>query len=358
MECPNCQFQNAPGTASCLRCRGRLDLAGVDFVPPRAGDASLALRVRRRAGRRARLWGERVDRGAGALSAALRAPVPDDRRWSAVLWSIVPGLGSVHVGERVLGWTLFSIWGLLLALWLLTIGDGISWLFLAGAVSVHSTAVVVLFGRALGERNVVYRMLMGLVAYMLVAAIVYAPAGWALGRVVRVVPVQMAQGADGAVRAGDVLLYTGAWMRPAELARGDLVVFEVAAGMAGGAMLREGLGVGRIVGLPGERVTWKKEGERFVLRVDGVVVPPSMYPIAGMGRLEEFDIQSLDGSYTLLPTSIAANDIQAAGFAAGIALDRSRVPPARIIGRVLFRLRPWLRFGPVGLEPQDEEVGP
>lgn len=353
MECPNCAFQNAPGTPACLRCRSVMDLSGVDVLPPRAADATVALRARRRLAR----WGESADRRSNELLRTLRVPNPDARSWTAVGCSIVPGLGSVRTGNRALGWTLMSIWGAMLLLWLLTVGSGISWLFLGTAISVHSTAFLLLFSGAMQDRWIVIRMLTGFAVYALVATVIYAPMGFAIGRLVRVLPAVDVR-ADGAVRDGDVLLYSGAWTRPEHFARGDIVVFAIPERAAGGAQLRAGLGVDRILGRPGERVTWRKEGDRFVLRIDGAVQPSSMHPIGGLKGVEEFEMVAWPGHYILFPTSIAANDSRSAGYMSRIARDLSQVAEDDIVGRVELRLRPWRRFGPIGLEPPPEDRSP
>src|SRR5215470_12661603 len=53
MECPNCSFQNMPGQVNCVRCQSRLNLATVDYLPPRAGDRALTRGIRRSATRTA-----------------------------------------------------------------------------------------------------------------------------------------------------------------------------------------------------------------------------------------------------------------------------------------------------------------
>lgn len=349
MECPNCAFQNAPGTQACLRCRSVMDFSGVEFLPPRAGDATLAMKARRRVDR---VRG-RFDRWSSDVARSLRVPSPDAQSWSAVASSILPGLGSIRTGNRALGWTLMSIWGAMLLLWLLTVGSGISWLFLGAAVSVHSTAFLLHFASAMQDRWLVARMLVGFGVYALVATVLYAPVGYALGRLVRVLPAVDVR-ANGVVRDGDVLLYSGAWTRPETFALGDVVVFEIRARAAGGVQLREGLGVDRILGRPGDRVTWQREAGGFALRINGALQPPSMYPIGGLRSVEPFDLLAAEGHYLLFPTSIAADDRRSAAYMSNLARDLARVDESAILGRVELRLRPWHRFGPIGLEPTIE----
>ncbi|MFO0872454.1 MAG: S26 family signal peptidase [Phycisphaerales bacterium] len=353
-----------------------MDLSAVDFLPPRAADNSAVVRMQRRVDR----WRGRLDRQVSATARALRAPSPDTGSWSAVAWSIVPGLGHLRAGDRRVGWPLLIAWLALLLLSLLNAGSGLGWLFLTGAVSVHSTAISLLFSTVLRQAWMPLRMFYGLGLYVVVGLVIYYPASMMIAQVVHLLPAvdlrrtmpptgaavrgqfQTATAAsvlrdDGAIRDGDVLLYTGAWTRPAHFARGDIVVFRIDASAlpgAGNVQLNAGLGVDRIVGLPGEVVAWKKD----LLTVDGVEQPTSLWPIGGLKGIPEMEIRARDDQYVLLPTSVAANDIRAAYYASGLARSLGAMRNDQIVGKVFFRLRPWSRLGPVNAATPTRGEGP
>jgi hypothetical protein len=344
MECPNCTFQNSPGLKRCLRCGGLLDFSAVAVEPPRAGHG----RARRRAGGAGRAAGRRVAYAAEDLSRALRCPIVGVR-WSDLALSILPGLAQVRRGPRALGWALLAAWSVDLFLAAAFIGSGLSAVLCLFAVSLHCLAISLLLNATLMRMPLERRAAFGLGVYLLLLLGLYRPVG-ALGRgAFGWLEVSNIRGDAGILANRDVVLYTGRLTRPAAFERGDLVVYEIGRSRSGGAVIRPGLGIERVLGIPGDEV----ETDGRIVRVNGEELPPEQGPVGDAGRLPRMTLRASEGQYIILPTVVTHTGYANAGPVVNLALiSLAVVREDHIRGRVFWRMRPWLRAGvpraPVG----------
>lgn len=339
MRCPACQFENLPGLTACARCGSPLELAAVAIAPPRAS----RLRVRTRLRRTWHTYGVPVLE----LRSMLRplgylqvAPIP----WGAVLRSLVPGWGQMHVGRRRLGWWLLGTWAALLLLQLPVIGSGYAWLCLYLALSVHAAAVLLFFGDNLAYERRWMRMAFGLTVVLGLYTLCYRPTLWLTGRFATVVP--LSSFTEGTVlNRGDVILVEGPWLRPAQLRRGDLVAYRIEADQHDHYVVRGGYNVDRIVGLPRD-VVEIKDG---ALLVNGQPPSDGEQPLAGIPWRTNLRWKLLPGQYVVIPSRLLVRNPLPAnlGVIEPLAMRLCEIPDRNITGRVACRLRPWSRFGPV-----------
>jgi hypothetical protein len=338
MECPNCSFQNTPGMRSCVRCQSRLDLAEVDFEPPRAGGAA-ALRGARARGR---LWRYRAGETLDRLAARLRASVHPGINWAALLCSALPGGGQMCSGAQRAGAILLLCWCALLLLGLFSVGTARAWLFAAMALGLHSFAVGLVLARPLAAASLRLRLAVGMLVYVVLAGALYWPALRLAGGLVQVLPVQGVRDTESVAR-GDVFLCSGRWLRP-ELRRGDLVVYRIPAQGAGQVVIQSGQGVDRIIGLSGDRVEF--DGERLL--VNGEPVPEALQPVGGCGRIPHLSETVRDGCVMVFPSGLAwRTQGQAEAAVATMMKAASVVRLDDVDGRVWWRIRPWSRLGAV-----------
>jgi signal peptidase I len=209
------------------------------------------------------------------------------------------------------------------------------------AISVHSVAFSLLLAPVLQSLELPRRAAVGLALYALLIGVVYYPASAALTRIVHVLPVSQVH--DGPrLRDGDVLLYTSVWTRPQAWRRGDIVVFRVNPASGHGAILRPGLAVDRIVGLPGDHVVCR----HGVLLVNGQPPPPEHAPLRGGAGIPDLDIRAGRGEYIVLPTSLRWGEGPAVAAALRATLPHvARVPQSDLLGRAFWRARPFRRAG-------------
>jgi signal peptidase I len=257
MQCPNCQFQNMPGSEQCGRCGGSLRLATavMDVHPPRA--SQLRKRVRRtvpvrRVAIRARQAME--DAGATERVRRLRVLAP----WPLLLRMALPGWVHFYMGQPIRG-HLF-LWGTLVFLLpgLLMLGTVWGSIWMGMAFSVHSwdalDAVTQTFPDA-GQRD---RMARSVLVSILLGLFVYVPAGLLLFRVAdpTVITLDMPP-----LARGDVLLVN----HLAEPRPGYIVVYEEPTFTIAERNGHErrfthitGERIDRILAGPGDRVVWDK----------------------------------------------------------------------------------------------------
>lgn len=343
MECPNCTFQNTPGLKACVRCRGLLDFSGVAIEPPRASEGRLSRRWR---GMR-RSAGHQIGGAVADAARAVRIPLRVGISWNDLLWSILPGMAQVRRGVRVLGWPLFVAWlGLLIGA-VVIVGSPFATFLALSAISVHCLAVSLLFNSTLAGLPVVKRAGAGLLIYASIVSVIYAPAYLAFSGVARVLEVRGVRSGP-VITNGDTILYTGRWIRPAAFKRGDLVVYDIDRARTGGAIITAGLGVERVLGVPGDHVRFDTTG----VWVNGVEQVPELWPLGGVGRLPSLSLTAGPGEYIILPSALrwtTQGNVQ--GVVAQI-MDRvARVRDDHVRGRVVWRIRPWARAGVPAAEP-------
>lgn len=122
-----------------------------------------------------------------------------------------------------------------------------------------------------------------------------------------------------AFKRGDILLFDKLAKHAATPRRGDAYAFRNDAG---------GVSIGRVVGLPGERVQ-VREGKVYI---NGMLLDESRYVVPGPGDLPETVLGQ--GAFFLMPDDRALAVLDAGAMT---------VPFDKLIGRAAFRVSPWGR---------------
>lgn len=271
-------------------------------------------------------------------------PEPIDGR--ALAWSFIPGLGHLKTGRRRWGRILLPTWLGFLALALLSIGTWWLQFMLAGLVAVHALAVVTLFAANLAFERFFMRAAFGMVVFLTFHFLVYRPCFSLCSQFLVIVPIAHSPGGT-VVLDGDALLSEGPWLRPASFTRGDVVVYRLTNFSANGIFVRAGYGVNRVVGEPGDRVTHKDA----LLLVNGRPPQEGYGPLGRIRNLGDLDVVLAPREYAVFTT------VELGGANAHrpqlwrsptLARHLSIVRYDDIVGRVIVRLRPLVRFGRVG----------
>ncbi|MCB9858785.1 MAG: hypothetical protein H6818_24155 [Phycisphaerales bacterium] len=260
--------------------------------------------------------------------------------WPALARTALPGLGHIHIGHRVAGWMFLSIWLTFLLLSLLTLPSWVTPWFLSGAVATHAAAVISVLAVELSFERIAMRILFGVLLFVALRQLVYAPIGGLaqLFWVPIIVPDNLVPGP--VTQAGDGLVYEGRWLRPEQFERGDLVFYQIPATTGNQFYSLEGFGLDRIVGVPGDEVS-VKGGD---LLVNGKAPRPEEMPIGSTSSLPDLDFVVSKGQYVILPTRLSFQTHNVS-IRDEMILRVSLPPSDFILGRVLFRLQPWSRFG-------------
>lgn len=263
--------------------------------------------------------------------------------WDLVFWSIVPGLGHIRSQRGTTGKLLLCAWLILLAMALLTVGRGESWLFLSGAIALHTATMLALLRPELVYAGVLRRILLGTTVYIILFCAVYIPVGWFAQRFY--VPFTTTGIRSSAtIQNGETVLYQGSWLRPHWFHRGDLVMYRLGGGPIAGSgyVLQDGFGLDRIVGLPGDRISLSKG----TLLVNDL--PPDR-PDPVLGKIPnsfESTVTLADDEYFIIPSQL--NLVVHGRVPVGRLLGQlSRVRRDNILGRIVWRVQPWSRFGKV-----------
>ncbi len=342
MQCVNCGFENIPGMQQCVRCQSSLDLAEAVVAPPRAG--------RYRAGTRLRQGWNGLRLRLKDLTQALprwrpRSGPLDHVAWEALVQSaVLPGLGLICRGRRLAGWLLLGAWlGCITSAVALYGSQAGAWL-LMGAVAAHGMAILAHLGPGLAELTTLGRMWRGGMVFAVLALAVYLPPQILLGRFY--VPLQVPAGmpANPVLRAHETVFREGPWRRPERYARGDLVFYRIHAQQHGGVYVRQGHGLDRVVGLPGDQVT-VTGGE---VLVNGM--PPARGLLGAVSGLPDLSYTVGPDEYFILPTMAGLQQLHgplADQQVTPVLLRVSRVRSDDVLGRVVFRTFPWSRWGPV-----------
>lgn len=336
MECPSCTFQNMPGLTSCVRCGTLMDLSGVDVMPVRASSGR-AVRQAQAAARSAR-------RTAAESVRALTGSVPlgvtfGDVSAAQLLFCLVPGLPQIRselFPLRLLGWAVLGLWCLVLLLAAAFVGTTLSTLLCFALLSVHGFSISLLFTRSLQQVATPLRFGFGVAVYILLLAL-YGPALSIVRGIATVVPVNHLP-PGSVLHNDDVLLRTGRWTRPKTFQRGDVVVAEIVQRNDGGVIVRGGLNIDRVIGLPGDLI----ELTDGVLSVNGAPVPAELQPLNPAGMPRQGAIRVPDATYAVFPSTLQLNRLQ---NMPGLLTDLSMYSEDNILGRVILRVRPWSRFG-------------
>lgn len=347
MECPSCTFQNTPGTRACVRCAARLDLDGVDFIPPRASSGRAGRRVRSAA----RTAGYALVTGLADVGRAMRLPETAGVTLGQAAAAFVPGLPQILArapGLRALGWLILACWGLLLLLALVLVGSGYSWFLGFASVSVHCFSISLLLTPQMQGRSLPFRLVAGIGVYAAMLFGLYRPVWMGLQQSVGVLPLNGLR-TQRVLANGDVLLYTGPWTRPSAWERGDLVVAAVGPASFRNLYIRAGLNVDRIVAVGGDSVRI----DHGVLTVNGQSPAPGLGPIGSAQNWPDIDVDVPEGGCVVLPSTLAWFNAPNAGAINGEAfIGLTLLRQDDILGKVVLRVRPWARLGyPRGDQP-------
>lgn len=322
MQCPNCEFNNMPGSTDCGRCGSTLQANAltIDVHPPRAAASSkfwrrffpgrVAYRLRDEVRHVRREVGRSVDR------------VGFTRPTAGAVWRmIIPGWALLHVGERRTGLAFLYGWALLILLTFLFYGSVFGNLCLGLAFGAHVGSCLAVFRRG-GHSELSARIAMTLMSAAAILAL-YVPIGMAITRVAR--PLWFNYNA-GPFQPGDVLIlntlaYTGSLPQSGELVFYRLTGVEM---------------VDRVLGVPGDVVKW----DRRTLTVNGIA---SEHRPLNPDRVPDGIEWTVPPGFVLvLPTlNVQANYEMARELWRGMGLVRVE----DIEGKIYFRTQPFSRWG-------------
>lgn len=329
MQCLNCGLENVPGMHQCARCQSALDLAAISVQPPRRSQSLLA-RLTYGWTRRALSPADRIRLAAWGRQIARYLP---NSKWLRYAWWIlVPGTAPIAMGYRKLGLGLLLAWLAAVLLAILTAGSSVAALAYMGAISIHATSIGVLLGRfRLGNRLAV-RILTGLLLFAALHLFLYGPLSRSF---VQAVPISNIATAPN-LRNGDIVLCRGRVLRQ-ECRLGDMVAY----GLDGHGL--GGLGMDRIVGLPGDRICIR----------DGQLLVNGMAPAPGpLGPVKDWpDISEVTArpDEVLIFPSLLRLHVAGQGRSQLPRLFDSvvRVKKSAVVGRAVCRSWPPNRWGKV-----------
>lgn len=349
MECPNCTFNNIPGMRGCVRCQSRLDFAGVEIVPPRAKDTFIPASIRESF----YLYRVRWANASRKVHATSRATFLSGMNTRALVRSVtVPGWGHRYIGYPVFGWSATLIWIVLLAFALYLRGGNGGWpayFFVAGW---HVFVITLILSRQLRSARFPQRIGVGIGINILVNALLYIPAGTVLNRVI---PPFFAYNVrpSPAIRTGDVLLTQGPWTRPARYQRGDLVQYRVPQFTIGYNYGLAGFVADRIVAVPGDTFEIKMQRDMYV---NGDLIPENKRSLNWV-PLPNMSITLGPDEYFIVPSAFHTFNGNLS-FSNVVVNSYGKVKYDDIVGKVLWRIRPFHRFGPVNIEQSDATASP
>lgn len=333
MQCWNCGFENLPGLTACARCTSRLELSQIEFEPPRASRARLATRAARQwhglrdVVRECRDWFRHI-------STLEEGPVPT----SAVAWSLLPGGGQIREGYVTIGGFVVVSWAILGVLALLHLATQWQSLYVTLMIVLHTLAFFATLAPSLRHVSRVTRVLAPIALWCALNYVVYGAAGWLISRFVQPVPIALESVGGRTVRGDDGLLVEGYWLRPKEFRRGDLVLYEIPHIRRDQYDIRGGVLADRVLGLPGERV--HLSGGKIL--IDGAPCPAA--PLAALPLMETVDRLLGPDEYLIVPSEARLYYHNVDGLRADLAEAIVIVPRERVLGRVLWRIRPSGRW--------------
>jgi signal peptidase I len=339
MQCSNCEFENMPGVEVCGRCGASLNLAtaAIDVYPPRAGRWSKRLHLLAPATFRLRQW--RMQLASAMASAvgtvALPRPAPGVFRRM-----VVPGWPQIHCGQVTRGRVFLYAYLAALIPGIFFTGTVLGSLLMGLAISVHASSVLDVVMTA--THDLATRILYSLVCFLALAALVYWPTHWLVGRVA--VPQRITTAAEP-LEVGDVLWYNPSAYRRRPPQVGDVVLYAIPPTRLTGRMRGfnaayqiEGARIDRVVAGPGQQVEWTKEGPV----VDGQ--PSRWLPLNPARVPTGWNVTVPAGQVCIVPSTTPIPPGAAAAFRRQIARI-GLVSIRSVHGKVFFRSQPLWRMG-------------
>jgi signal peptidase I len=338
MQCPNCEMENMPGITTCVRCQSAMHGGVIAVVPIRASSLRLTTRLLSAWYRLFGSWQLNLD-WLGRWRPITHEPIP----WRAVWLTLAaPGLGHLQIGHRLFGRLLLGGWCGAIVLTLAAIATSWSpWCFMMMVV-LHALAFASLLAANLGFESWLVRALFGTMLYVSLNYLVYNPIAALSTHIVEPVYVPEIQ-PNPVISAGDGLLCQGNWVPSTALQRGDLVFYEIPAMSGNGWYIRAGFGIDRIVGLPGDLVEMN-DGE---LRVNGAPVPDPLRPLGAIPTIKLYRHTVRDDQVLIIPSVLQLMRGHEVGLRPEFLDSLVLVEQERIRGRIVWRVRPWARFGSV-----------
>ena len=335
MQCPNCGFQNMPGTEVCGRCTTSLGLATavMDVHPPRA--SSLKKRARRVLPLRKAYFRTRDALHADDVSARVRHATATLPPFPIFARLVVPGWSQFFLKQRIRG-HLF-LWSFLACLLLSLLMFGSTWggIWFGLAFSVHSSAALNIVTQTFADAGTRDRIARSIVVSVVLWVLLYWPAVWLLGEFAQPHTVQTGV---APFRHGDVILVN----RRITPKRGDVVLYELnysptvpAANLHRHINVYGGDNIDRILAVPGDLV----QCESGNLLINGS--PSTWQPLNPRPIPRTLHWKVPAGHYLVLPSGVPGTpNLQDANFwqTAG---DVSR---ENIVGRAYLQSLPWSRF--------------
>ncbi|HEX8342813.1 MAG TPA: S26 family signal peptidase [Tepidisphaeraceae bacterium] len=320
-----------PGTLACGRCATSLVLATatIDVHPPRAGK----WRKRLRRINPVVAHGSNL-RAAAAALAAERAMIASSVPAPALLGRLVlPGWPQLYLGERWQGHLMLWVFVTLAGIGLLRFGTMTGSLLLGAAFSVHSMSACDITNRVRPGRGVAGQVAVSVATSILLALLVYLPAGYLL---TSVASPRTIVNALPPLERGDVMLvnhWSGA-------GRGKIALYElpqygplIPVREGGRYRVFGGDQVDRVLAIAGDRVTWRGGA----LLVNGAA--PAAGPLAAVEFAGDIDFVVPPERVFIVPSTMVGADAQrdAAWWR-----HMCTVPETNIRGRV------WARNAPIG----------
>lgn len=339
MQCVNCGFENIPGIVACARCQSLLAFGDVGVAPPRRRGWGWSTRVRR-------AWNavrQRFADAVGQLRQGWRIPETSD--WTrAITANIVPGLGAILSGPALRGWVILGCWAAMLLATLAAIATPYLSAFAAALAVVHTIAIL---SSLRGTPDLGGFGSRALAALLLFTVIRWGAYGAATQLAARMYVPLAIDGVlpSGPIMDGDGILYQGSWLRPAAFRRGDLVIYQLDSWAAGfplgyGTMVRDGLAIDRVVGVPGDLVHVAADG----VFANGIRAGTEGLPLGPSHRFAGLTLQLGKEEYAVLPSRVHL--VIYGGVDLLPVVERlARVRSENVLGRVIVRLHPWSRFG-------------
>jgi len=337
MQCPNCHFENMPGSAACVRCGSAVAFSAVSVAvqPPRA--APWRKRSRRWLPWR-RPW-YAVRDGAIEIENWLGRQTNEPLLvsfWTPALAmrSFFPGWVHWRLGHRGRGAVFALLFWPMTIIGLLTLGSPVGGFLIGLALWAQWGSLIDLWTQP--DDRWRDRLVYVPIKTLLLLAAVYVPLAWAASRIAVVRRLEVAAANN---QAGDVLLFRTGWRPWTNVAPGDLVLYSFDRQLVELGSHRYlnlyGERLDRVIAGPGSSVEWNAGR----LRVDGRDV--AWLPLDRWRLPKVLMVRVPVDHYCIFPTNNVGIE---ATSAPELWQELSLVPFSNIRGRLVVRTYPLSRW--------------